>query len=626
MKTLRSRLIGLNILITALFGLTLVAFAYVQMRSEIQQGINQEFQSVLSGQGSVLRTWLDEKRTLIASETAIAQRPDSTEFMKLATKGGRFYDTYIGYEANKRVVFTGGWVPPADYIVTERPWFKQAKAAGQPMVTDPYIDAQSKKLTVTVAAPFQTDGKFGGVVAGDVFVDDVVKSVLSQKVRGDGYPFIVGRDGTIIAHPQADLTLKPITQIAPDLSADALANLAQQASPADVDIQGETMLVSLQPIQGTNWYIGVAAKKAELMAPLRTLVYTLIGISLLAFVLMAALAGVVIGRMLQGLNRLRDAMADIAQGDGDLTLRLDDTGSDEIAATARAFNQFIGQLRKLFGQLQGEAHTLIGGVREANGQLVRLAEGSRQMADVSSSNAATLEEITVSIAHIADSAGQADSLVKSTHGELADSSTKMQQLSDGMEVTVSAVRSLETMLSSLDRRSQDISSITNVIRDIADQTNLLALNAAIEAARAGEQGRGFAVVADEVRKLAERTAQATLEIAQQVDTIRSETSRAVGDVNQTVQSVDQGVSLTQQSVADIRTIRGSMESVVSKMNDITLSTTEQHNASTLIAQSTEAINNRVLESDNQLQSVSGTLQHLAEAASRMDAAFGRFKL
>ncbi|MCW3480003.1 methyl-accepting chemotaxis protein [Neisseriaceae bacterium JH1-16] len=625
MKTLRSRLIGLTVLLTALFGLVLVSFAYFQMRSAVQQGIEQEFHSVLSGQGGVVRTWLDEKRALIASETDVVQRPDVLEFLKQATKGGRFSDTYIGY-ADKRVVFSDGWVPPADYQVTERPWFKQAQAAGKPVVTDPYIDAQSKKLTVTVAAPFQADGKFGGVAAGDVFVDDVVKSVLSQKVRGDGYPFIVGRDGTIIAHPQADLTLKPISQIAPALTADSLAAIAAQGAPSDVDVQGETMLVSLQPIEGTSWYIGVAAKKAELMAPLSTLLYTLSGISLLAFGLMALLASVVIGRMLLGLIRLRDAMADIAQGDGDLTLRLNDQGSDEIAATARAFNQFVGQLRSLFGQLQGEAHTLIGGVREASGQLAQLAEGSRQMADVSSSNAATLEEITVSIAHIADSAGQADDLVKSTHEELADSSTKMQQLSDGMEGTVSAVRSLENMLTSLDRRSQDISSITNVIRDIADQTNLLALNAAIEAARAGEQGRGFAVVADEVRKLAERTAQATLEIAQQVDTIRSETGRAVGDVNQTVQSVDSGVALTQQAVGDIRAIRTSMQSVVSKMNDITLSTTEQHNASTLIAQSTEAINSRVLESDDQLQSVSGTLRGLAESASRMDAAFGRFKL
>ncbi|MDN0074874.1 methyl-accepting chemotaxis protein [Crenobacter sp. SG2303] len=625
MKTLRSRLISLTVLLTMLFGTAVLLFSYFHMRSEIRDGVSQEFHSILAGQGSVVKSWLEEKQAQISSQVKIAQRPDAVEYFKRAAEGGRFFDVYVAF-ADKRTTFASGWVPPADYDPNARPWFQQTKAAGKTIVVDPYIDLQSKKLTITVASPFNVDGTFAGVVGGDVFASDIMKAVLSQKVRGDGYPFIVNRDGLIIAHPKAELTLKPITDIAPSLTAGALNVLASQTVPSEAVIDGETMLVELQPIAGTNWYIGVAAKKSELMAPLSSLLYALLAISAVALVLIVAVTSIAIGRMLAGLNRLRDVMEDIAQGDGDLTLRLDDSGSDEIAATARAFNQFVGQLRKLFGQLQGEAHTLIGGVHQASSQLSSLADGSRQMAEVSSSNAATLEEITVSIAHVADSAGQVDLLVKGTHDELAQSATRMQNLSDAMEGTVTAVRSMESMLVSLDRRSQDISSITNVIRDIADQTNLLALNAAIEAARAGEQGRGFAVVADEVRKLAERTSQATLEIAQQVETIRRETGQAVGDVNLTVQSVDGGVEQTQLVVSDIETIRASMESVVTRMNDIAQSTTEQHNASTLIAQSTETINNRVQETDGRLQGVSGTLQALAEAASRMDAAFSRFKL
>ena len=170
------------------------------------------------------------------------------------------------------------------------------------------------------------------------------------------------------------------------------------------------------------------------------------------------------------------------------------------------------------------------------------------------------------------------------------------------------------------------SRVVTVIRDIADQTNLLALNAAIEAARAGEQGRGFAVVADEVRKLAERTAQATLQISTMVGAIRDETTRAVGDVNQTVTAVEEGVGLTREAVDNIHAIRAAMQEVVSKMNEIAHSTTEQHNATTLIAQSTEAINGRVLENDETLQHVSQTLQQLSSSAGKMDAEFGKFRL
>ncbi|XLM21345.1 methyl-accepting chemotaxis protein, partial [Chromobacterium piscinae] len=354
--------------------------------------------------------------------------------------------------------------------------------------------------------------------------------------------------------------------------------------------------------------------------------YTIGGLTLLVFALMIPFASAIIGKMLSGLVKLKTAMEDIARGQGDLTLRLKDDGQDEIAATARAFNTFVGQLGHLFRGLKGDAQDVVGGVQDASQLVADVAQSARHISDVSSSNAATLEQITVSISHIADSARQADQLASATGQNLAASADNMERLSSGMENTVQSVRGLEEMLSSLDKRSQEISGITNVIRDIADQTNLLALNAAIEAARAGEQGRGFAVVADEVRKLAERTAQATLEISNMVGAIREETGRAVGDVNNTVQAVDEGVGLTREAVDNIAAIRESMLEVVAKMSEISHSTQEQHKATTLIAQSSEAINGHVLENDDVLQNVSSTLSGLAGNAGKMDAEFNKFRL
>ncbi|UTH75219.1 methyl-accepting chemotaxis protein [Chromobacterium sp. IIBBL 290-4] len=625
MKSLRSRLIALNALLMALFGLVLVSIVFMQMRSEILEGLDNEFSASLKGQSAVVSTWLGEKKQQIAAQASAANEADALRFLKVGTKAGGFNVNYAGF-SDGHSLFSDDWVAPADYKVADRDWYKMAKDAGQPIVTEPYVDEATKKLTVTIAAPFSHNGAFAGVVGGDVMVDTLVKSVLAVKVRGNGYAFLVDKKGTVIAHPQADLTLKPLTTLVPELTADRFAQLVQNDQASEAQIGGKSMLISAQTIPGTNWILALVADRDEILAPLHKLLYTIGGLTLLVFALMIPFSSLIIGKMLAGLVRLKAAMEDIARGQGDLTLRLKDDGQDEIAATARAFNTFIAQLGNLFRGLKVDAQGVVGGVQDASQLVANVAQSSRHISDVSSSNAATLEQITVSISHIADSARQADDLASATGQNLAASADNMQRLSSGMESTVQSVRGLEEMLAALDKRSQEISGITNVIRDIADQTNLLALNAAIEAARAGEQGRGFAVVADEVRKLAERTAQATLEISNMVGAIREETSRAVGDVHSTVEAVDEGVGLTREAVDNIAAIRESMLEVVAKMSEISNSTQEQHKATTLIAQSSEAINGHVLENDDVLQNVSSTLQGLAGNAGKMDSEFNKFRL
>ncbi|WP_062788874.1 methyl-accepting chemotaxis protein [Aquitalea pelogenes] len=624
MKSLRSKLIVFNALLMAVFGLVLVLIVFIQMRGEILNGLNHEFDSALKGQGSVVKTWLDEKKQEIAAQAEVATQADALRFLKVGARAG-FNVNYAGF-ADGRSVFSDDWQAPADYKVTTRDWYQQALAAGKPVVTEPYVDEASKKLTITVAAPILQGGKPVGVAGGDVFVDSLVQSVLSLKVRGNGYAFITDGKGTILAHPQAGLTLKPISTLAPTLNAARLAELAGSQSLQQVELDGQDMLLSIQRIPGSDWLIGLATHRADILAPLNTLLLTVAGLSALIFVLLIPLAGVLLGRMLGGLVALQQAMQDIAHGEGDLTLRLKITGQDEIAATATAFNQFVEQLSRLFRGLRDDAGGVVVGVSQVSGQVGEVAERARGISDMSSASAATLEQITVSIAQIADHAREAAVLATRTGQGLDAGANGMHQLASGMESTGQSVCALEGMLAALEQRSQQISGITEVIRDIADQTNLLALNAAIEAARAGEQGRGFAVVADEVRKLAERTAQATVEIAGMVSAIRTETGKAVDDVQRTVHVVNDGVQLTRDAVANIQSIRHSMQDVVSKMSEISHSTQEQHNASTLIAQSSEQINSRVLENDDMLQQASHTLQGLADKAGQMNGQFAKFHL
>ncbi|NDV13211.1 methyl-accepting chemotaxis protein [Crenobacter caeni] len=620
MHSLKHKLLAVSVLLLVTLAATLYGVSYSQMREAMVAAADGEITSTVDGEAELVGNWLQERQRVVAALAGAAAAEAPLSKFQLLAKSGDFYVTYAAY-GDGRVLFSDEWVPPADYQASTRDWFKAARAAGKPVVTTPYVDGESGRMMVTVAAPLPD----GGVVGGDVFIDALVKQLQAREIRADGFAFLVGRDGTLIAHPQAELAGKKLESVASGLSAERLQQLASEHEPVVFKFGERSMAVGVKAVPGSDWLVGVAMDEAELNAPVSRLGYTLAATSAAILAVLLIVGSLVIGRMLGGLLVLRDAMRDISQGDADLTRALPVKGRDEIAETARAFNTFVAGLRSLFGSLRGEAGQVAGGVADSSRLVSEVAAGSRSLSDVSSANAATLEQITVSIAQIADGAQQADQLVCTTRGELEESAQGIRRLCENMEGTAGSVRALENMLGVLGTRSQEISGITDVIRDIADQTNLLALNAAIEAARAGEQGRGFAVVADEVRKLAERTAQATQQIAGMVSTIRDETAQAVGDVNRTVASVEGGVAVSREAATQIERIRRAMGEVVAKMGEISHSTSEQQVATTQIAQSTEQINGQVLENDSRLQDVSSALTSLDTAARRMDAEFGRFR-
>ena len=197
---------------------------------------------------------------------------------------------------------------------------------------------------------------------------------------------------------------------------------------------------------------------------------------------------------------------------------------------------------------------------------------------------------------------------------------------DELERVAEDVGASAVLIESLGERSKQISNVVGVIREIADQTNLLALNAAIEAARAGEQGRGFAVVADEVRKLAESTAKATIEIAQMIESVRAQTAQAGTSMTTTVGTVRRGVDLSRAAAERIAEIEQKIQLAVERVGDIALSTNEQKGATTSMAQSTEQINNRVMSEDEALQLARRELTQLAERAGKTRELLSGFKL
>ena len=622
MKSLKGKLTAFNISLMAFLAAIMITQALIQVRSNLMTQIERNFSTVLSAQEFMTQLWASAKTQQIKALEDKAFDPQIGDFFRLGVKAGDFYAIYIGY-ADGQSFFSDGWIPPSDYNVRERDWYKMAANAGKPVITSPYVDADTKKLMVTVAAPLMKNNKLVAVVGGDVMINELSETLLSQKIGETGYFFMIDKSGTVIAHPHPELALNPISKIAPELDEKRIAQIMNSDGAAQIRIADKDMLLSLKPVQGTDWLLGVTAEKQEVLAPLNTIMWSIIGVGILVLILVIPFSSWVLSRMLRGLYLLKTAMNDISQGDGDLTLRLSVEGSDEIAETARGFNKFIDKLNTLFAELRVDTNNLIFGVGKANSQVMNVSESSRHMSKVSQENSVSLQQMTASIAQIADNASSAEKLVENANHDLASSSEQMQELSQGMESTSQSVSTLENVLLSLEKRSEEISGITDIIRDIADQTNLLALNAAIEAARAGESGRGFAVVADEVRKLAERTAQATMGITEMIHAIRKETGQAASDINKTVETVNDGVILTNEAAQKVHVIREMMVQIVTKIHEIVNSTSEKHNATAQIASNSELLFGDLQET---LQQTCESLNELADSVGNVEGKFGKFKL
>ncbi|NDV13214.1 methyl-accepting chemotaxis protein [Crenobacter caeni] len=629
MRTLKARLIGVNALLLALFAMLLFAIVFMQVRSMALQGIASEQFTTLKGQTILIGDWARDKQSVLLGRSQRYDNEintlgrDPQWFLTQGMQEGRFIDLYTGF-ADNSAQFASGWVPPADYAVTSRGWYQQARSAGKLVMTDPYVDADTKAIVITAAVPLP--GSNGGVLAGDISMTELARTLASLPVGGNGFSLLVDSKGHLISAPDKSMQTKPLTTLVPALDGAAMQAASASRELTEVAVGGKAMLASVAKVDGLGWYIVVLSEKALVLAPLEALFMTLAAMTAGAFLLMLPLSGLVQGRMLAGLTRLRDAMVEMAGGEADLTRKLAADGNDEISQTAQAFNRFTAQLGELFVQLRAEAAQVVGGVASASSRVGEVASGASQMAAASAANTSTLEQLGASISQVAAGAGEADSLVKSTGQALECCADDIHALAGDMENTLGSVRSLEAMLGVLDRRSQEISGITGVIRDIADQTNLLALNAAIEAARAGEQGRGFAVVADEVRKLAERTASATQEISSKVGAIREEARRAADDVQGTVSVVGDSSARTDEAAARIQSVRASMRQLLQRMSEISGSTSEQHHASGEIARSTEAINSRIVANEGALQDINATLARLSSLAGQMDSRFGKFRV
>ena len=325
-------------------------------------------------------------------------------------------------------------------------------------------------------------------------------------------------------------------------------------------------------------------------------------------------------------HNLVELVKDIATGDGDLTRRLNVNRKDEIGQLAHWVDVFVGNLHGLMKEVAAATHEVAGAATEIASSSEQMANGLGTQEQQTTQVSAAVEEMSATVAEVAGKAQQAANAADQAGSDASSGGEVVQRTVQEMKDIAEQVRRSAIAVGELGKKGEQIGQIIGVINDIADQTNLLALNAAIEAARAGEHGRGFAVVADEVRKLAERTTQATEEVATSIREIQNETNVAVERIEAGTESVGKGVELANSAGEALQRIVAGSGSLVSMVQSIAAAAEEQSAASDEISRSVIEISRITRDSSTGATQAASASNLLSEQAERLRHLVERFKL
>ncbi|MGF1873690.1 methyl-accepting chemotaxis protein, partial [Photobacterium indicum] len=504
---------------------------------------------------------------------------------------------------------------------------QNAQNAGKQIITTAYLDAITNSLLITIAEPVNKNGKFIGVVGADVLIDQLINDVISLDAGDNAYAMLINKqNGTFLAHPNKSLLLKPINNYSKDISMPAIESAIQDKRIEEVTIQGKAKLLYFANVPGTDWIMGLemdqATEEASHASLLRQLIITSIIITL---VVVGAVASLV-GFLFRDLSRVSDALAEIATGEGDLTQRLEPRSDDEVGQLAINFNRFVGnmhgmvsRLSEVSASLNQQSHITASQAEERSTRIQHQQDEINMVATAINEMAAATQEIAGNADNTAKTSGE--TVAVSEHG-----ATQVKQSQQSISSLAGEVETATQVIGELNTHAQSINTILSTIQGIAEQTNLLALNAAIEAARAGEQGRGFAVVADEVRVLSQRTHASTQEIQQMIETLQQTTGRAVGIMEDSRHLAETSVDDANSASASLSQINTAVTNISDMATQIASAAEEQSSVTAEITRNTEGIrdvsNELAVEADQAAQQAA----ELSELSHQLQQEIKQFKL